>query len=106
MDLSIVLILYFIVLICLIFIFYKSSIKLISSIILSLIISFILLNILKPPPEINLETENLTLYFIYISIQFFTPIMVFIYAIMVSLSDKNNRVCKIVTNKHLFDFVE
>jgi len=108
MELYIVLILYFIVFICLIFTFYKSSIKITSSVILSLIFSQILLNILKPPSEVNPEKENLSLYSFYILIQFLTPIIIFIYAIVMAFSDTNNKVCKIVKktcNSHIFDFM-
>lgn len=107
MELYLILIVYFIILICLIFVFYKYGINIYSSIILSMIICFLLLNILKPPINVNLEEEDSITYFIYILIELLTPIFIFIYAIIMAVKDKYiDTVCgykQDIFNINLFD---
>jgi hypothetical protein len=100
MELYLILIIYVIVLICLIFTFFKSGIRFVSSLILAMIISQVLLIILKPPSSINPENEDLSIYAFYIFIQVITPITVYIYAVITAAEDKNNRVCKVMNVKN------
>lgn len=88
MELSYILVVYLIILISLIFIFYKFGIKLGGSIISSLIISQILLNLIMPPSNVNLEEEPMQTYCFYLLIQFLTPIIVYIYALVVATDGK------------------
>lgn len=88
MELDIILIFYAIILFTLTIIIYKCGIKLFSSFIMSTIISLILLILLKPPNSIDLEYENKSSYAFYVLILFFTPILVFIYALIMSSKDR------------------
>ena len=87
MELYLVLTTYFIVLIILIFVFYKYGIYIWSSIILSIIFSFLILNILKPLSAIDPDVDIGSTYILYIIIQVLTPIIVFIYAILMAFND-------------------
>ena len=87
MDLNYVLIIYFIILIILIIIFFKYGITLISSLVLSLIICWIVLNILMPPNQINEEETTASLYSLYFLIQFLTFIIIMIYSIICCITD-------------------
>jgi hypothetical protein len=93
MELDIVLSVYVIILIVLIFVFYKSGITILSSIVISIIICFILLNFLKPLSEIDPEFDYGATYVFYIFIQIMSVIIVFIYSIYMSINDKEGRVC-------------
>ena len=93
MELDIVLSVYIIILIVLVFVFYKSGITITSSIVVSIIISLILLNFLKPLSEIDPEIDYGFTYILYVFIQIASVIVVFIYAIYMSINDKDGRVC-------------
>lgn len=95
MDLSLILSVYVIVLIILIFVLYKYGITIWSSIILSLIFSFILLNALKPLSDIDPDIDIGASYGLYLLIQFMTPIIVVIYAIVMGFLDSADKVCTI-----------
>jgi energy-coupling factor transporter transmembrane protein EcfT len=99
MELYLILIIYVIVLVCLVFAFFKSGIRFVSSLILAMIISQILLIILKPPSSVNYENEDLSIYAFYIFIQVVTVITIYFYVIITAANDKNNRICKLVPTK-------
>ncbi len=93
MDLVLILVIYLILLVVIIFALFKSGIKIWSSIILGLVICQIILNILKPPSSIDLDEESGSNYAFYILIQIFTPIIVYIYVIVMTANDKIDKVC-------------
>ncbi len=71
-----------------IFSYYFLKIKVASSFVFSLIVAFILLNILFFPHRINTFSEFNSGLAIYILIQTFTPLVIYIYAIWTALHSK------------------
>lgn len=87
MNLNIVLLIYLILFIILIILFSKYGIRLFSSLVLTIIICWIFLNILMPPNEINDEDTSASSYSLYFLIQFLSFIIILIYAISMALTD-------------------
>ena len=102
MDLNYVLIIYIILLIFLTFGFCKYGLRLFSAFILSVIICWIVLNILMPPNEINEEETTASLYSLYFLIQFLSFILILIYTIIATSTDfKSNYLTIKVHSKYI-----
>jgi hypothetical protein len=95
MDLVYSVIIYFIVVIVLCVVFIRNGIKPWSSIILSLLISQILLNLLCPPSTLDPWGDNAiddsgSAPAIYLVIQLVSPILIIVYVALMSWNDRES----------------
>lgn len=90
MELRNALLIYVIIFIVGVFVFLKLRIYPISSIILSLLICQIILNILLPPNSLNLLNDNDSGVIVYFIIQIGTPIILLMYIILRAWNDERH----------------
>ena len=89
MDLTYVLVMYAIFVIMVYYLLYKYGLRPSAALVIAAVFGQLLLNILKPPPDVTGEESQMTssLMF-YLSIQFLTPIMTMIYAVGCAFKNK------------------
>ena len=89
MDLTYVLCLYIVVVVVSIVIIYYMGVALGGSIILSLLIGQFLINILKPPSDVDPDcNQNNSGLAFYVVIQIATPIIAFFFILYYAINDK------------------
>ena len=102
MDLSYILSLYLIVFIIIIISLCKYGIHIWSAIIISLVICWLLLNILMPPNEIDEDNTTSSLYALYFLIQILSFIIIIIYALICASKDYTSDYINIkIHSKHI-----
>jgi hypothetical protein len=90
MELSQSLIIYAIIVTVLIIVLSRQGIRATSATVISLIVGQVLLNLMKPPHDINLDTDTSSAYALYFLIQLGTPLVTAIYAIAAAWKDRTH----------------
>lgn len=89
MELTLVLCLYVIFVLCLMLILYKYKYNTRAIVTISLGLGQILLNILKPPSDVDVNQDQMSSEFaFYLTIQFITPIILLFNVMIYALKDK------------------
>jgi hypothetical protein len=103
MDLSWVLIFYVILLFIFIFVFSKYGIQPLSAIVISVIICWLILNLIIPPNDID-EDESISTYSLYFLIQFLSFLLVIIYTLICATNDfKSDYITIKIHSKHIIN---
>ncbi len=99
MNLTTALMIYLLVWVISLLVFLSIGIHGISAIILALIIGFIVINVIFPPSKISVFQESNSEAMIYYLVEIVTPLIIFIYTIIVAWHDRNFVVKRIVVEE-------